>query len=128
MENPVKHAINWFEIPTRNLDKAVPFYEKTFGVTLKREVFGGEPHAVFPYEPNQNVVTGALVSAERLTPGGGGVLIYLDATDGVKATLARAKAAGAKELAPHTPIGEHGFIAVVADPEGNTIGLHSMTA
>ena len=69
------------------------------------------------------------VTAGRLTPGAaGGVLIYLDASDGVKATLARAKAAGAKEIAPHTPIGDFGFIAVIGDLEGNVIGLHSMNA
>ena len=124
----MKHSINWFEIPTRDMDKAVTFYEKALGVTLSREVFGDEPHAVFPYEKGANVVTGALVTAKRLTPGTTGVLIYLDAPDGVKACLARAKAAGAKELAPHMAIGEHGFISVIADLDGNQIGLHSMTA
>jgi len=121
----VKHSINWFEIPTRDMDKAVSFYEKTLGLTFKREVFGGEPHAVFPHE--QGIVAGALVSATRLTPGTTGVLIYLDAPDGVKACLARAKAAGAKEIAPHMAIGEHGFMAIIADLDGNQIGLHSMT-
>lgn len=123
----MKNSINWFEIPARDMDKAVAFYEKTLGVKLQREVYGGEPHAIFPVEKETNSVTGALVSAQRLTPGAG-VLIYLNAADGVKATLARAKAAGAKEVAPHTAIGEHGFIAVIADLEGNQVGLHSMTA
>jgi len=124
----VKNSINWFEIPARNMDTAVAFYEKTLGVTLRREVFGGDPHAVFPYDKDAQGVTGALVSRPQLTPGATGVLIYLDAPDGVKACLARAKSAGGKELAPHTPIGEFGFIAVVADLEGNAVGLHSMTA
>lgn len=123
----MKNSINWFEIPARDMDKAVVFYEKTLGVKLQREVFGGEPHAIFPVEKDAKGVTGALVTANRLQPGAG-VLIYLDAPDGVKACLARAKAAGAKEIAPHMAIGEHGFIAVVADPEGNQVGLHSMTA
>jgi len=30
-------------------------------------------------------------------------------------------------LEPITPIGEHGFRAIVADSEGNRIGLHSPT-
>jgi predicted enzyme related to lactoylglutathione lyase len=121
------NSINWFEIPARDMDKAVAFYEKTFAVSLKREVFGGEPHAVFPVDKDARGVTGALVSAPRLAPGAG-VLIYLDAPDGVKATLARAQTAGAKEIVPHMAIGENGFIAVVSDLEGNQIGLHSMTA
>ena len=121
----MKNSINWFEIPSRNIDKAVTFYEQTLGVKLLREVFGGEPHAMFPVEKTQDSVTGALVSTDRLTPGAG-VIIYLHAPDGVKACLARAKTAGAKEVTPHTAIGEHGFIAVVADLEGNHVGLHSM--
>ncbi len=123
----MKNSINWFEIPARDLDKAIGFYEKTLGVTLQREVFGGEPHAMFPIEKEQNGVTGALVATKRLNPGAG-VVIYLDAPDGVKECLSRAKAAGAKEVTPHTPIGEHGFIAVVVDLEGTHVGLHSMKA
>jgi len=122
----VSNSINWFEIPTRDMDKAVPFYERTLGVTLKREVFGGMPHAIFPVEKMETSVTGALVAAPHLTPGAG-VVIYLEAPDGVSACLARAKAAGAKEVVPHMHIGENGWIAVVADPEGNHVGLHSMT-
>jgi uncharacterized protein len=121
----VKNSINWFEIPSRNLDKAVSFYEQTLGVTLQREVFGGEPHAMFPVEKSESGVTGALVSTERLTPGAG-VVIYLHAPDGVKACLARARSAGATEVTPHTAIPGHGFMAVVADLEGNHVGLHSM--
>ncbi len=121
------NSINWFEIPARDMDKAVAFYEKVLTVQLKREVFGGDPHAIFPVDRDHKGVTGALVSSPRLTPGAG-VVIYLDAPDGVKASLARAKAAGAKELVPHTAIGENGFFAVVADLEGNHVGLHSMTA
>jgi hypothetical protein len=32
------------------VQKAVTFYEQTLGVKLLREVFGGEPHAMFPVE------------------------------------------------------------------------------
>ncbi len=119
------NSINWFEIPTRDMDKAVPFYEKTLGVTLQREVFGGMPHAIFPVEKSDTAVTGALVAGPHATPGGGGVTIYLEAPDGVKACLARARAAGAAEVVPHMAIGEHGWIAVFRDLDGNHVGLHS---
>src|ERR1700751_2021770 len=42
-------AINWFEIPVANMDRALSFYEKVLGRTLKREDFGGGVMAVFPY-------------------------------------------------------------------------------
>jgi predicted enzyme related to lactoylglutathione lyase len=122
----MKNAINWFEIPSRDLDRSVPFYEKTLGVTLKREIFGGLPHAVFPIESPDSGVAGALVTGPHLAPGAG-VVIYLEAPDGVTACLARAKAAGASVVMPHTSIGENGWIAIIRDQEGNQIGLHSMT-
>lgn len=122
----MQNAINWFEIPTRDMDKAVRFYEATFATKLQRETFGGMPHAMFPVEKMETSVTGAIVAAPHLTPGAGGVLIYLNAADGVRATLGRARSAGAAEIMPHTAIGPHGFIAVVKDPDGNHVGLHSM--
>ncbi len=125
------NSINWFEIPTRDMDKAVAFYETVLAVQLRREVFGGEPHAIFPIknggDKDHKGVTGALVLSPRLSPGAG-VVLYLDAADGVRASLARAEAAGAKTLVPHTSIGEQGFFAVVADLEGNHVGLHSLIA
>src|SRR5688572_29089220 len=107
----MKNSINWFEIPTRDMDKAVAFYEKALGVTLKRELFGGLPHGVFPAD--KGAATGAVVAAPHLVPASAGVVIYLDAPDGVRAVLTRAKAAGAAEVQPHTSIGEFGWIAVV---------------
>jgi predicted enzyme related to lactoylglutathione lyase len=54
--------------------------------------------------------------------------LYFDCRDGVNQALARAIAAGATLVLAHTTIGEHGYIAIVDDPEGNRIGLHAMTA
>ena len=122
------NAINWFELPTRDMDRAVRFYEATLAIALRREVFGDQPHAVFPSKcpPGGHSVAGALVSAPHLTPGAAGAIVYLDCKDGVAAALARAQAAGGKVVQPHTSVGEHGYIAVVDDLEGNRVGLHAM--
>ena len=125
------NAVNWFEIPTRDMDRAVAFYERTLGVTLKRERFGGMPHAVFPSQCPEggSSVAGAIVAqGPHLTPGSAGTVVYLDCRDGVAAALARATAGGAKVVMPHMGIGDNGFIAIVDDPEGNRIGLHAMIA
>lgn len=121
------NAINWFEIPTSDMDRAVAFYEATIGVDLTRAVFGGQPHAVFPIAREDQGRTGAIVTAPHLTPGAGGVVIYLEAPDGVEASLARARDAGAAVVVPHTAIGDNGWIAVIRDLDGNHVGLHSMT-
>ena len=123
------NAINWFEVPTSNMDRAIPFSERMLGLTLRRETFGDQPHAVFPSKcpDGGSSVAGALVTGPHLRPGSSGAVVYFDCRDGVRATLARATAAGAKVVLAHTSIGEHGFIAIVDDPEGNRIGLHAMT-
>ncbi|HRE90218.1 MAG TPA: VOC family protein, partial [Myxococcota bacterium] len=62
-----------------------------------------------------------------MKPSRDGSLIYFDVTskDGkLDTALNRALESGATLIVPKTDIGEHGFIAVVADPEGNAIGLH----
>jgi predicted enzyme related to lactoylglutathione lyase len=68
----VKNSINWFEIPTRNMDTAVAFYEKTLGVTLRREVFGGDPHAAkssaatrTPSSPSTRTLTASPAPSSR---------------------------------------------------------------
>jgi predicted enzyme related to lactoylglutathione lyase len=122
----MKNTINWFEIPTRDMDKAVRFYEAALATTIKRETFGGVPHGVFPHA--NGTVTGALVADGKRQPGATGALIYFDCADGVPAVLDRATKAGAKMVLPVTAIGEHGWIAVVADLDGNEIGLHAPPA
>ncbi len=124
----MKNAINWFEIPSQNLDRAVPFYERGLGVTLRRETFGGVPHAVFQVEGGDGAaVSGALVASPDLRPGAAGALIYLNAPDGVEACLRRVEAGGGTIVAPTTAIGPHGWIGIFKDLDGNLIGLHAVT-
>jgi hypothetical protein len=123
------NAINWFEIPTRDMDRSVRFYERTLGITLKREDFGGMPHAVFVAHGNdERSVNGALVTGPHLIPGSKGTVVYLYCKDGVNAALARATGAGATVTVPPMHIGENGYIAIIDDLEGNRVGLHAMQA
>jgi hypothetical protein len=61
-----------------------------------------------------------------LSPGNGGTLVYLNAEGDLDGVLKRIPAAGGSVLKPRTSIGQHGFIAVFKDTEGNSVGLHSM--
>ena len=47
-EEAMANALDWFEIPTADLERAIRFYESVLAVSLKREVFGGVPMAMFP--------------------------------------------------------------------------------
>jgi uncharacterized protein len=116
----MKNAVNWFELPVVNLERAQKFYETVLGVKLKPEVFGGMPMAIFPY---QGGVGGALLKDARFRPTADGAVVYL-AAEGLEGCLKRVEAAGGKVMLPRTDIGDPGFIALVLDTEGNRVGLH----
>lgn len=120
------NAINWFEIPCADLDRAQAFYERLLGRPMRREDFGGEPMALFSKE--DPATGGCLVAGpQRRTAPDAGVRIYLDSEPGVEAALARVAPAGGQviDACMELPQGM-GFIAHIRDTEGNTIGLHAM--
>lgn len=120
----MKSALNWFEIPVQNLERAAVCYETLLGSKLRRELFRAMPYAIFPHqEPG---VGGALVQDPQ-RPTGGGTLVYLDAGDALDAILARTDAARATIVLPKTAIGADGFIAIIRDTEGNHVGLNGPT-
>jgi predicted enzyme related to lactoylglutathione lyase len=116
------NAINWFEIPTLDVVRAAKFYETLLGAELKHENFMGVPNAIF-VAPG---VKGALIQDPKRKPGAGSV-VYLDAPD-LAAALTRVEKAGGRVLLPKTDIGVPGFIAMIADTEGNEVGLHQPRA
>jgi hypothetical protein len=119
------NAINWFEIPVTDMDRAQRFYETLLARSLQRENFGGEMLALFPYD--QPATGGCLVQASAAAPAGGGIRIYLDCMPGIDAALARVEAAGGSIVAPKSALpSDMGFIAHVRDTEGNEVGLHAM--
>jgi uncharacterized protein len=120
----MSNAINWFEIPVRDLDRAERFYAEMLDRPLQRTVFGGVEHAIF--SASETGVGGALVRDSRRKPHADGALVYL-ATSDIEASLKRAQASGGETLLPRTDISPHGFIGIVRDSEGNTVGLHSPT-
>lgn len=118
----MKTAINWFEIPARDFDRAVRFYSTVLNTSLRKELFNGEPNGIFPYE--RPGVGGAVVKREGWEPATSGTLVYLDTAGDLAGAVARVEKAGGKVLLPVTDIGDPGFIAIILDSEGNRVGLH----
>jgi predicted enzyme related to lactoylglutathione lyase len=118
------HAINWFEIPAVNIDRAAKFYGAILGAELKRMEWQGTKMAFFPGEPE--AVCGALVQGPGYAPSETGTLVYLNASPDLSVALNKVEKAGGNILKPKFSIGEHGFIAYFKDPEGNKVALHSM--
>jgi len=69
---------------------------------------------------------GAICHMEGVESGTGGTLVYFSCNDCAH-NASLAEQAGGKILAPKFSIGQHGFISMIEDSEGNTIGLHSVT-
>jgi uncharacterized protein len=118
-----QHAINWFEIPCEDLDRATSFYETLLGAPMQR-VVSETPMAFFPAE--MSGTNGTLVKRSFQKPGRGGTMVYLNCDGDLDNVLARVRTAGGLVLMPKTPVpGGHGHFACLRDSEGNHIGLHS---
>jgi len=122
----MQNAISWFEIPVADIDRAQVFYETVLGRTLRRESFGSETLAVFPYD--KPGIGGALQAvANASARAGSGIRIYLDCMPSIDAVLARVEAAGGQIVAPKSALPPGmGFIAHLRDTEGNEVGLHAL--
>ena len=118
-----QNAINWFEIPCEDLERAATFYEKLLGTPMHRETME-TPMAFFASE--RTGTGGTLVKRPFQKPGRGGAMVYLNCDGELDAVLSRVPKAGGLVLMPKTPVpGGHGHFACLRDSEGNHIGLHS---
>jgi len=119
------NAINWFEIPVNDLDRAKDFYEKALDVSLSINQVGTATMAWFPNEQDAPGATGALIKEESYTPSYSGTMVYFSVGD-IDKTLDTINSNGGKTLNPKTSIGEYGFVAHFEDCEGNRVALHSV--
>ena len=126
MQQAQHNAINWFEIPVRDMNRAQRFYETLLARPLRREAMGPQTLAVF--DSADAGVGGCLLAGETVpAPSVTGSLVYLNAHPSLDAVLARVEAAGGRITTPKVQLpGDMGFFAHVTDTEGNRIGLHAL--
>ncbi|GAB4514051.1 MAG: VOC family protein [Anaerolineae bacterium] len=122
----MKHAIDWFDIPVQNMERAMAFYSAVYDAPVMQIDMGGQLYAMLPGDPmNPDFVGGGLMEG---TPSKDGVRVYLNGGDDLQHALDRAVKAGATVILPKTLITEeNGYMAIFEDTEGNAIGLHSRT-
>jgi predicted enzyme related to lactoylglutathione lyase len=122
-----RNAINWFEIPARDIARAQRFYEAVLEAPLRREQMGDSTLAVFPYEQEQGTGGCLIGGATAPKPADNGTLVYLNAEPSLDKALARAEAAGGRIATPKVALPDGmGFFAHIIDSEGNRVGLHSL--
>jgi len=118
-------AINWFEIPTRDLARAQKFYETILDLKMTNP-FPDIKYAMFPADMMNGEIGGGLLQEEGYEPSQQGSLIYLNGGEDLAIPLARVAAAGGQVILPKTAIGPSGFMARFIDTEGNRLAFHSM--
>ncbi len=122
----MKNAINWFEIPVKNFDKAKKFYETILGADMQLMEAMGMKSAFFPADLETGGIGGCIIQGVGYEPSAKGSLVYLNGGDDLSIPLSKVEAEGGKILMPKTAIGPNGFMAHFTDTEGNKVALHSM--
>lgn len=119
----MKNLIAFFEIPAADFKRAVDFYENVLDVQLSVGEWETEKMACFTDDDGNPV--GAISYAPGFDPSASGVLIHFYC-DRLEETLRKAVAAGGAVVIPVTKIEAEGkgCFAVIADSEGNHIGLY----
>jgi predicted enzyme related to lactoylglutathione lyase len=125
--NNTANALNWFEIPATDYERAKSFYENIFGIQMEHSNMMDMDMVMFPGEGGNGKVYGALVQSAYHKPSADGTLVYLNANEaGMDNVLTRIPQAGGNVVMPKTQISpEIGYMAMFIDTEGNKVALHS---
>jgi len=124
----MKNAITWFEIPTKDFDRAQRFYEEVLQAelqTMQMEA-GGAKWAFFPFDMENGGIGGGIVEGQGYEPSKLGSIVYLNGGDDLSEPLSRVEKSGGKVVLPKTSLGPKGFMAQFIDTEGNKVAFHSM--
>lgn len=120
----MKSFISLFEIPVKDMPRAIEFYQSILTITIEKFEIPGMQIGAFPSEGQ--AVMGVLMQGEGYVPSATGVTIYLDGGNDLQVILDKVEKSGGTVLMPKTAhADESGFFALFLDTEGNRIGLNS---
>ena len=120
--------VGWFDIYVNDIDRAQKFYESVLETNLTTMADPNDPSIkmrAFEDDYQSHGAGGALVQMEHAQPGPGGTAVYFSSDD-CAIEESRVADAGGSVMRPKFRIGEHGFVSLVIDTEGNMIGFHSV--
>ncbi|MDK2124261.1 VOC family protein [Parachitinimonas caeni] len=118
------NAVNWFEIPVTQFERAQRFYATVLGREVPLWEMNGMKMGMLM--DGQEGVGGSIIQFEGAEPSKTGTLVYLNGGEDLSVMLSRVEAAGGKVTMPKTQITpEIGYMAVFEDCEGNRVAFHS---
>ncbi len=121
----MKNVISWFDIPTEDFDRAVKFYSNILGKEIRVDSFMGQELGFFPMEGRDGVGGDLVPPGSGNKPCAHGTRAYLSCEGIIDEVVERVEKAGGKIITPKFKMGEAGWVALINDTEGNTVGLHS---
>lgn len=119
------NPVGWFEIYVNDMTRARSFYETVLALKLDHLRSGDIEMWSFPMNTETPGATGTLAHHADMPAGNNSTLVYFSCSD-CAIEAGRVNDAGGELLREKMSIGEHGFVALAKDSEGNMIGLHSM--
>lgn len=115
-----------FEIPYENEARAKQFYQDVFGWQIVKmpemdynmvTTTDSDPQTMRPKTPG--AINGGMLKKDPTGP----YPMLVIAVEDVDSHGRKVEAAGGKVVMPKIPIGNFGYYARIADPEGNIIGI-----
>jgi len=119
------NPFRWVEIYVQDMNRAKKFYETVLKASFERLPTPEGEMWSFPMAQNAPGAAGALIKMQGMPSGGNSVIVYF-ACDDCAVEAKRVLQADGKIHRDKFSIGQHGFIALAIDTEGNMFGLHSM--
>ena len=121
----MRQRVVWFDVPARDLERALRFYTAVLGGGVRRQQFGEVTVGLFVDADDQPI--GALAVADDFHPSTDGVMLYFSVEGRLRDAVEAARAAGGIIQRDVHAIGPYGFRAEIVDSEGNGIALHAGT-
>ncbi|MEC8809561.1 MAG: VOC family protein [Pseudomonadota bacterium] len=112
-------AVDWFEIPVKDVARAKAFYEAVLDTQMQTMSDGTTEMVAFVGDEGP----AGCLTTEDSSPMAGGVLVYLSC-ENIQRALQQVTANGGTVMQQETDIGPHGYCAQFTDTEGNLVALH----
>ena len=120
------NAINWFEIPVTDFDRAVKFYSGIFDYEMPVNQMGPNMMGFFLHQQGKGI-GGSIVQGPGYVPSSDGAKVYLNGGSDLNVVLDRVTNNGGSVIVGKTEISpDIGHFAIIEDTEGNHVALHSM--
>ncbi len=119
-------SVVWVEVPVRDFDRALKFYQAVFELAPTQIIDDGERRTTTLFGSGDSGEAGfSLNQTANFEPSDKGPLVYLYLGDDLTPILERVEAHGGAVIAGKTSMGSAGFYASIRDTEGNVLALYA---